>query len=125
MALTTPEAVGSMLAIDVDELGAVDTASLAQACDDAEALVLSFLRRSTLDDLTAPNARAAEFIATKIAARIYRNPQEAATYSYNDVSQTYSDPRVITSDERAVLSPLRKRFRGPVFIGAEPPEPVV
>lgn len=116
--LTTPERVGNLLAQTVDDLESVDDASLQQACDDANAIVCDHLMRDDLTDLAEEVQAAVLFVATKVAARIYRNPRELSSFSYDDVSQTYQDPRILTSDEKTQLKRARSArvVRGPIVI---------
>lgn len=116
--LATPERVGRYLAQTVDALETVDDDSLTQACADADAIVLDHLMRSDLTDLADEVAAAVLFVATKVAARIYRNPRELSSYNYDDVSQTYQDPRILTSDEKTQLKRARSArvVRGPIVI---------
>lgn len=106
MALATATRVGNMLATTVDDLSAIDDDSLAQACTDADGIVLSYLSLADADDLTGPELSVATTVATRIAARIYRNPRDLASYNYNEVGQTYSDPRILTPDERLMLGTI-------------------
>ena len=56
------------------------------------------------------------FVATKVAARIYRNPSEFTVESFGEASHTYVDPRILTGDERAQLRRARSArvVRGPI-----------
>lgn len=103
MALATAERVGNLLAQTVDALDDVDDDSLAQACTDADAIILAYLTVADTDDLTAYEVGVCEVVATRIAARIYRNPRDLASYGFDGVSQSYSDPRILTPDERLML----------------------
>lgn len=116
--LATPARVGAYLGQTVDALEDVDDDSLAQACTDADAIVLDHLMRSDVDDLAEEVQAAVVFVATKVAARIWRNPHELTTYNYNEASQTYADPRILTSDEKAQLKRARSArvVRGPIVI---------
>lgn len=116
--LATPERVGNLLAQTVDGLEDVDEDSLAQACDDANAVVLDHLMRADVDDLAEEVQAGVLFVATKIAARIYRNPQEFTVDTFGDASHTYNDPRILTSDEKAQLARARsgRVVRGPIII---------
>ena len=116
--LATPARVGAYLGQTVDALEDVDDDSLAQACTDADAIVLDHLMRSDIDDLADEVQAAVVFVATKVAARIWRNPHELTTYNYNEASQTYADPRILTSDEKAQLKRARSArvVRGPIVI---------
>ncbi len=116
--LATPARVGAYLGQTVDALEDVDDDSLAQACTDADAIVLDHLMRSDIDDLADEVQAAVLFVATKVAARIWRNPHELTTYNYNEASQTYADPRILTSDEKAQLKRARSArvVRGPIVI---------
>lgn len=115
--LTTPERVGNYLAQTVADIEDVDEDSLAQACSDADAIVLDWLMRSTLEGLAEEVQAAVVFVATKVAARIYRNPREVSAYSFDSVSQTYVDPRILTADERGQLRRARSAriVRGPII----------
>ncbi len=118
--LTTPDRVGTFLAHDVNDLVGVDEASLWQACQDATGIVLDHLMRTDIDDLSAEVQAAVTFVATKVAARIYRNPNEVTVDSLGDASHTYVDPRILTGDEERKLRRARtaRIVRGPIFIGA-------
>lgn len=98
-AMATPERVGNLLAQTVSDLETVDEDSLQQACDDANGIVLEHLMRSDIDDLTEWAASAVTNVATRVAARIYRNPRDLASYNFNDVGQSFTDPRILTPDE--------------------------
>lgn len=115
--LATPARVGNYLAQTIADLETVDDDSLQQACDDANAIVLDHLMRSTVTDLAEEVQAAVTFVATKVAARIYRNPSELSTYNYNETSQTYVDPRILTADERNQLKRARSAriVRGPII----------
>jgi hypothetical protein len=103
MALATAGRVGNLLASTVDDLSDIDEDSLDQACTDADAIVLGYLTIADTDDLTSTEVDVATVVATRVAARIYRNPRDLASYDYSDVSQNYSDPRMLTPDERLML----------------------
>lgn len=115
--LTSPERVGAFLAQTIDSMEEVDEDSLAQACVDADGIVLDHLMRSDLGGLADEVQAAVVFVATKVAARIYRNPRELSSYSFDSVSQTYQDPRILTSDEKAQLRRARSAriVRGPII----------
>ena len=115
--LATPTRVGKYLAQTITDLETVDDDSLQQACDDANAIVLDHLIRATVTDLAEEVQAAVTFVATKVAARIYRNPSELSTYSYNEANQTYVDPRILTADERNQLKRARSAriVRGPII----------
>jgi hypothetical protein len=115
-ALATPTRVGKYLAQTVTDLETVDDDSLQQACDDANAVVLDHLMRSTVTDLSEEVQAAVVFVATKVAARIYRNPSEFTTETFGDAAHTYLDPRILTGDERAQLRRARSSriVRGPI-----------
>lgn len=104
MALATAERVGNLLAQTVDALEDVDEDSLAQACADADAIILGYLTIADTNDLTAGETAVVTTLATRVAARIYRNPRDLSSFNYDDVSQTYSDPRILTPDERLMLA---------------------
>ena len=116
--LATPTRVGKYLAQTITDLETVDDDSLQQACGDANAIVLDHLMRATVTDLAEEVQAAVTFVATKVAARIYRNPSELSTYGYNDANQTYVDPRILTTDERNQLKRARSArvVRGPIII---------
>lgn len=118
--LTTPERVGAFLAQDVSGLNAADEDSLMQACADASGIVLDEILRDDIVDLAKPVQASVMFVATKVAARIYRNPNEVTVDSLGDASHTYVDPRILTSDERRQLRRARtgRLKRGPIVIGA-------
>lgn len=118
--LTTPERVGAFLAQEVDGLNDTDEASLWQACNDATGIVLDEIMRDDIDDLAKPVQASVVFVATKVAARIYRNPNEVTVDSLGDASHTYVDPRILTSDERRQLRRARtgRLKRGTILIGA-------
>ena len=103
MPLATADRVGNLLAQTVADLETVDEDSLAQACTDADAIVLGYLTIADETGLTDVELAVAETIATRVAARIYRNPRDLSNYSYNDVSVAYSDPRILTPDDRLML----------------------
>lgn len=117
--LATPQRVGKLLAQTVADLDDIDADSLQQACTDADAIVWDYLMRSDVGDLAPEVVEAVLFVATKVAARIYRNPREIASYSANEVNTSYQDPRILTSDERAQLRRARSArvVRGPIKIG--------
>jgi hypothetical protein len=116
--LATPARVGNLLAQTVTGMETVYEDSLAQACADADAIVLDHLMRADIDDLAEEVQAAVLFVATKVAARIYRNPRELSNYNFGDVSQTFVDPRILTGDEKAQLKRARsaKVVRGPIII---------
>lgn len=115
--LTSPERVGAFVAQTIDSMEEVDEDSLAQACVDADGIVLDHLMRSDLGGLAEEVQAAVVFVATKVAARIYRNPRELSSYNFDSVSQTYQDPRILTSDEKAQLRRARSAriVRGPII----------
>ena len=114
--LATPARVGKNLAQTVTDLETVDDDSLQQACDDANAVVLDHLMRPSLTGLSEEVQAAVVFVATKVAARIYRNPSEFTVESFGEASHTYVDPRILTGDERAQLRRARSArvVRGPI-----------
>lgn len=114
--LITPARVGAFLAQDVDDMASVDEDSLAQACTDASAIVLDHLMRSDINDLTSEVQAGVVFVATKVAARIYRNPNELTVDTMGDASHTYVDPRILTTDEKMLLRRARsaRLVRGPI-----------
>ena len=120
--LATPTRVGSYLAQTVTDLSDVDDDSLAQACADANAVVLDHLMRSDVDDLAEEVQAAVLFVATKVAARIYRNPQEFTVDQFGDSSHTFIDPRILTGDEKMQLRRARSArvVRGPIQTLATP-----
>ena len=103
MALATAERVGNLLAQTVDALEDVDEDSLAQACADADAIVLGYLTIADTDDLTDVEVDVVTVVATRVAARIYRNPHNV-TVSYDETPVAYSDPRILTPDDRLMLA---------------------
>ena len=86
--LATPARVGKYLAQTVTDLETVDDDSLQQACDDANAVVLDHLMRPSLTGLSEEVQAAVVFVATKVAARIYRNPSEFTVESFGEASHT-------------------------------------
>ena len=114
--LATPARVGKYLAQTVTDLETVDDDSLQQACDDANAVVLDHLMRPSLTGLSEEVQAAVVFVATKVAARIYRNPSEFTVESFGEASHTYVDPRILTGDVRAQLRRARSArvVRGPI-----------
>ena len=120
--LATPARVGAFLAQDVSDLSDVDEESLEQACDDANAIVLDHLMCSTVTGLSEEVQAAVLFVATKVAARIYRNPQELTVDQFGDSSHTYIDPRILTGDEKMQLRRARSArvVRGPIQTLATP-----
>ena len=114
--LATPARVGKYLAQTVTDLETVDYDSLQQACDDANAVVLDHLMRPSLTGLSEEVHAAVVFVATKVAARIYRNPSEFTVESFGEASHTYVDPWILTGDVRAQLRRARSArvVRGPI-----------
>ena len=120
--LTTATKVATKSAVEEPVDGTVDYDSLLQAVDEASAVVYGYLRRDSISALR-PSAQAAiEMVATRIASRFWRNPQDQSSMSYNDVSMTFSDPRVLTGDEREALKPYVDRRRDPIPLVPVPPE---
>lgn len=103
VALATPARVGNMLAQAVGDLEEVDEGSLNQACVDADQIVLGYLTLPGTDTLTSTELGVVTVIATRVAARIYRNPHNV-TVSYDEVPVAYSDPRILTPDDRLMLA---------------------
>lgn len=114
--ITTPERVGNFLAVDVSDLDEIDEQSLLQACDDATAVVCDFLMRDSITTLADEVQASVVFVATKIAARIYRNPNELTTDNLGEATHTYVDPRILTLDEKNQLRRARSQrvVRGPI-----------
>ena len=103
MPLATADRVGNLLAQTVADLETVDDDSLTQACEDADGLVLGYLMIADTDDLESWELPVVTTVATRVAARIYRNPRDLSNYNYNDVSVAYTDARILTPDERMML----------------------
>lgn len=101
--LTTKQRVADHLAQDISELAGADLSSLEQAVEFANAVVLTYLGLTNALDLDDPQYPAAVAVATRVAARMFRNPRDLSSYNFNDVSQTYNDPRILTPDERLML----------------------
>lgn len=101
--LTTTERVAAHVAQEVDQLDGADLASLEQSVEFANAVVLTYLGLTDAFDLSDPQYPAAVTVATRVAARMFKNPRDLSSYGFNDVSQGYSDPRILTPDERLLL----------------------
>ena len=115
----TPERVGRFLAQDVDDMEDRDEASLRQACADATAIVQDYLMRDDISSLAIEVQDSVRFVTTKVAARIYRNPQEVTVDVLGDSSRTFVDPRILTTDEQRQLRRARtgRLVRGPILMG--------
>ena len=93
-----------------------DRGSLDAAVADATALVMARLRRDTLDTLAGYGADAVRAVIVRVAARFWRNPQDLSGQSYDGMSISVSEPRVLTGDEQAALAPWVSRKRGTIFL---------
>lgn len=111
--LTDVDRVCAQLAVTVPADG-IDRLSLDQAVEDATGLVYGYLKRDTSVGLRPSALAAITAVATRIAARIHRNPREVASSSYNDMSLSLADPRILTGDEERALRPYRANIRGPI-----------
>lgn len=94
-----------------------DLDSLNQAIREASGIVLNHLNRENVDTLTSGRRAAVVSVATRVAMRLWRNPADLGSESYNDHSQSYSDPRLLTGDEIKALSKSVLRVRGPIWMG--------
>lgn len=93
-----------------------ERAALDAAIDDATGIILGHLGRQHIDNLTYAGQAAVRSVATRVALRMWRNPADVASESYNDMSHSVSDPRLLTGDERDELKPYRSRHRGPILL---------
>lgn len=120
--LTTAAKVAAKSAVEEPLEGTADYDSIDLAVEEASALVYGFLRRDSISALR-PSAQAAiKAVTTRIASRFWRNPQDQASMSYNEVSMSFSDPRVLTGDEREALKPYVDRRRDPIPLVPVPQE---
>lgn len=99
-----------------------DRGSLDAAVEDATALVMAHLRRDTIDTLTSHARDAIRAVIVRVAARFWRNPQDLASQSYNGMSISVAEPRVLTGDEQSALAPYVPRKRGTIFLSLIPQE---
>lgn len=113
--LTTPAAVAAKMHVEVPAAGR-DLDALRQAIQDASAVVLNHLNRDDVDSLTDARRIAVCAVAIRVAMRLWRNPADLGSESYNDHSQSYSDPRLLTGDEIRSLSKSVRRVRGPIML---------
>lgn len=96
--------------------GSTDRGSLDAAVEDATALVMAHLRRDSIDTLTAHARDAIRAVIVRVAARFWRNPQDLASQSYDGMSISVAEPRVLTGDEQSALAPYVSRKRGTIFL---------
>lgn len=119
--IVTAEQVAAGSKLAVPQPGTAERASLDQALDSATGVVLGFLRRTTIDTLLPHVQATVRAVAIRVALRMWRNPADVASESYNGASHTLADPRLLTGDERAELLPHRKRHRGPIMLTPRTP----
>lgn len=113
--LIRPERVAAKGHVTLPTSG-TERAALDTAIDDATGTVLGYLRRPHIDNV-APAAQAAiRSVATRVALRMWRNPADTGSESYNDMSHSFTDPRLLTGDEKDSLTPYRSRHRGPIIL---------
>lgn len=93
-----------------------ERAALDDAIADATGIILGHLRRPHIDNLTPAVQSAIRAVAVRVALRLWRNPADVASESYNDMSHSYADPRLLTGDERDQLDPHRARRRRPIIL---------
>lgn len=110
--IITEADVTAKLAVDLP-VGSQDAAALSAAVTDANALVLAELGWDTIADKSASAVGIATAVARRVAARLWRNPMDAGTESAEGQSLSWSDPRILTGDERAALRPVALKARGP------------
>ena len=97
--------------------GSVEGRALNLAVEQARGLVLAYLRRDTIATLSPAGIDAVSAVAVRVAARLWRNPTDAASESYGEHSVSWSDPRIFTGDDRTELRPWRKRrARRPIML---------
>jgi hypothetical protein len=111
--LITADRVAAKGRVAVPKAGSPDLAALDNAVADATSLVMGHLRRETVDTLTPHAQGAIRAVAVRVALRMWRNPADANTESYEGMSHTW-DARLLTGDEKEALSPHRSRHRGPI-----------
>lgn len=99
-----------------------DRGSLDAAVEDATALVMAHLRRDTIDTLVSHARDAIRAVIVRVAARFWRNPQDLASQSYNGMSISVAEPRVLTGDEQSALAQYVSRKRGTIFLSPIPQE---
>lgn len=115
--LLTAERVCAKQRVTVPDPDSPEGAALGQAVEQATGLVLAYLRRGSIDTLPVPGVDAVRAVATRVAARLWRNPTDAASESYGDHSVSWSDPRIFTGDDKTELRPWRKRrARTPIML---------
>lgn len=115
MLLTTPLQVCAKM--HVNPPTGADLEALYQAIREASGIVLNHLNRENVDTLTSGRRAAVESVTTRVAMRLWRNPADLSSESYNEHSQSYSDPRLLTGDEVKALSKSVLRVRGPIWMG--------
>lgn len=111
--IVTEVDVAAKLAVGLPVYGP-DAEALAAAVADANALVLSELGWDDITGKTPVALGIATAVARRVAARLWRNPMDAASQSAEGASQAWSDPRILTGDERRALRQARIRTRGPI-----------
>lgn len=112
--LLSAERVAAKGHVAVPVYPSTQRAALDTAIEDATGLVLGHLRRDSVDSLRPAAQDAIRAVATRVALRLWRNPSDVASESYEGMSQTWTDPRILTGDERTELAPWRARARGPI-----------
>jgi hypothetical protein len=112
----TAARVAAKSRVSLPDQGTADRDSLDAAVADATALVMARLRRDTLDTLAGYGADAVRAVIVRVAARFWRNPQDLSGQSYDGMSISVSEPRVLTGDEQAALAPWVARKRGTIFL---------
>lgn len=116
LVIVTPEQVCAKQRVAVPTAGSIEAAALAEAVAAAPGLVLGYLQRESIDGLRPAGVAAVRAVAVRLAARLWRNPADAASESYGEQSISWVDPRVLTGDEQMILNPYRARKRGPIVL---------
>ena len=113
--LTTPARVAAKMHVETPTEGP-DLAALDEAIEEASGIVLDHLNRDSLTGLRPSRLAVISAVATRVAMRLWRNPADLASESYNDHSQSWSDPRLLTGDEVRALSRSVARRRDPIIL---------
>ena len=113
--LTEPYRVAAKMHVDVPT-EAPDVLALEEAIEEASGIVLAHLNRDSVATLREPLRAAVTSVATRVAMRLWRNPSDLGSESYNDHSVSYADPRLLTGDEVRALSRAVARRRTPIML---------
>ena len=111
------EAPAGLVAVTADDLAGHIHADIAEGdqlvaqdvCARASARVREHCDPARLAAATADGVASVQLVMLRLAARMWNNPLERASYTGPEgLSYVTTSPRILTDDERATLSPYRK-----------------